>query len=148
MQTSVKGFGSYTVPKVDVQVAATFRSEPGSNLAATMTANNAFLATNSTLGRTLSSGAAGTASIQIVDPQATRLDRNNQLDLRFGKVIRWQRTRSTINVDLYNALNSSTILTASSSFNNFTSGQSATWLTPQSIVNARLLKVSLTLDLR
>jgi len=148
MQTSVKGFGSYTVPKIDVQVAATFRSDPGGNLAATLTANNAFLATNSTLGRTLSSGANGTASIQIVDPQATRLDRNNQLDLRFGKVIRWQRTRSTVNVDLYNALNSSTILSASSSFSNFTSGQSATWLTPQSIVNARLLKVSFTLDLR
>jgi hypothetical protein len=87
-------------------------------------------------------------TIDLVDPNAIRLNRNNQLDLRFGKVIRWARTRSTVNLDLYNALNSSAILTANNSFANFGSGQSATWLTPTSIVNARLLKVSLTLDLR
>ena len=148
MLTSYKGFGSYTIPRIDVQIAATFRSEPGAALAANLTANNAFLTTNSTLGRTLSSGANGTATIQLVDPTQVLLDRNNQLDLRFGKVIRWQRTRSTVNIDLYNALNSSAILTANNSFANFTGGQSTTWFTPQSIVLARLLKVSFTVDLR
>jgi hypothetical protein len=146
--TQFKAYGSYTIPKVDVQVAGTFRSVPGitnggdgnvSGMAANFVADNAYLAANSTLGRTLSGGAKNT-TVQIVNPDTIYLDRDNELDLRFGKVFVFGRTRSTINLDLYNALNTNTILTANSSF--------ARWLAPTSIANARLAKISLTLDLR
>ena len=151
MQTQFKGYGSYTIPKVDVQIAATFRSVPGvsnganatgntaSGLAAIFTADNAFLATNSTLGQPLNNKARNIA-LQIIDPNSKYLDRNNQLDIRFAKVFRYARTRSTVSLDLYNALNSNVVTTASSAF--------ATWLTPQAIVNARLMKVSATFELR
>jgi hypothetical protein len=146
--TQFKAYGSYTVPKVDVQVALTFRGVPGmpstnnpSGMRANFTATNAYLAANSNLGRNLAGTAAATqaTSLEIVDPDTVYLDRDNQLDLRFGKVVRWRRTRSTINLDLFNALNANPVQSANASF--------AAWLRPTAISNPRLLKVSLTLDL-
>jgi hypothetical protein len=144
-----KAYGSYTLPKVDVQVALTYRDVPGfvstdnpSGLRANFNASNTYLAANSTLGRTLASGAAATNNVplQIVSPDVVYLDRDRQLDLRFGKVVRWMRTRNTINVDIFNALNSNTVLTANNSV--------SSWQTPTSIVNPRLFKVSFTIDLK
>ena len=117
--------------------AATGTARPDSRPSST--ADNAFLATNSTLGQPLNNKARN-ISLQIIDPNSHYLDRNNQLDLRFAKVFRYARTRSTVSLDLYNALNSNAVTSASSAF--------ATWLTPQAIVNARLMKVSATFELR
>jgi Carboxypeptidase regulatory-like domain len=153
--TTFKAFESYTVPKIDVQVAATFRSVPGisgggnsiaSGLAANFVATNAYLATNSNLGRLLTGTTAATQSVtlNIVDPASVYLDRDNELDLRFGKVVRYRALRGTINLDLFNALNKSTILTANAAYalaNNV-------WSAPTLITNPRLLKVSFTLDIR
>jgi hypothetical protein len=149
--TSFKGLVIYTVPKVDVQVGATFRSLPGitnggnaqpSGEAANFVATNAYLAAHSNLGRLLTGTTSPTqnTTLQIINPDTVYLDRDDQLDLRLGKVFKWRSTRSTVNLDLYNALNRSTILTANTAY--------AAWLTPTSISNPRLLKVSLTLDLR
>ena len=72
------------------------------------------------------------------------LDRDNQLDFRVGKVFNFGRTKSTVNLDLYNLLNADTILTANAAYaltNNV-------WQAPTSISNPRLLKISFTLDLR
>ncbi len=153
--TTFKAFEAYTVPKIDVQIAATFRSVPGisgggnsigSGLAANFAATNAYLATNSNLGRLLTGTTAPTQSVtlNIVDPASVYLDRDNELDLRFGKVVRYRGLRGTINVDLFNALNKSTVLTANAAYaltNNV-------WSAPTVITNPRLLKVSLTLDIR
>ena len=52
--------------------------------------------------------------------------------------------RSTVNLDLYNLLNRSTIFTANAAYaltNNV-------WQTPTAISNPRLMKISFTLDLR
>jgi len=144
-----KGYGAYTVPKVDVQVAVTYRNVPGtasvdnpSGLRANFTATNAFLATNSTLGRNLAGTSLPTqnASLQIVNPDSVYLDRDQQLDLRFGKVLRVRSTRATINLDVFNALNRGTILSENATV--------SSWQTPTSIVNPRLLKVSFTIDLK
>jgi hypothetical protein len=153
--TTFKAFESYTVPKIDVQIAATFRSLPGisgggnaiaSGLAANFTATNAYLGANSNLGRLLSGTTTATqsTSLNIVDPASVYLDRDNELDLRFGKVVRYRGMRATVNLDLFNALNKSTILTANAAYaltNNV-------WDAPTLITNPRMLKVSLTLDLR
>jgi hypothetical protein len=64
--------------------------------------------------------------------------RLNQLDLRFAKVLRFGRTRSAINFDLYNSLNANAI---TSQNNNFTA-----WQVPLSILDARLFKMSVQLD--
>lgn len=137
MQPQFKMYGIYTLPKVGVQVSGTYRNVAGATQAANFTATNAYLATNSTLGRVLSGGAAS-HTIQLVDSNDNLLDRRNELDMRVGKVLRFGRTRAQASLDIFNALNSNAVLTASSAY--------ATYLRPQSILNARLMKFSVNLD--
>jgi hypothetical protein len=59
-------------------------------------------------------------------------------------VFKYRGMRSTINLDLYNLTNASSVFTANQAYaltNNV-------WLTPTSISNPRLMKISLTLDLK
>ena len=77
-------------------------------------------------------------SVNLVEPGTMYGDRLNQLDLRFGKILRFGRTRMTASVDLYNALNGDAVLTHNNAF--------ATWLRPQSILLARFVKVGVQLD--
>jgi carboxypeptidase family protein len=154
--TTFKAFEAYTIPKIDVQIAATFRSIPGiggnggnsvgSGIAANFVATNAYLATNSNLGRNLAGTTTPNQSttVQIVNPASVYLDRDNELDLRFGYVVKYRGMRGTINLDLFNTLNSNTPLTVNQAYaltNNV-------WSAPTAITNPRLLKVSFTLDLR
>jgi hypothetical protein len=62
-------------------------------------------------------------------------DRVNQLDFRAGKVLRFGRTRTLISADLYNALNSSAVLTYNNAF-----VPNGTWLQPQTVLTGRLIK--------
>jgi len=158
--TNVKGLVVYTIPKADVQLAVTFRSVPGltntngngaggvqpSGLAANFVATNAYLATNSNLGRLLTGTTSSTQStqLQIVNPDTVYLDRDNQIDFRVGKVLKYRGLRATVNLDFYNLTNASTVLTANAAYaltNNV-------WQAPTSISNPRLAKVSVTLDLK
>ena len=135
--TQFKGYGVYIVPKVDVQVSGTFRSIPGDALRAVFNANNAYLAANSTLGRPLAGGAANLA-IDLVAPYTVFLDRRNELDMRFGKVLRYGRSKYVVSVDVYNALNTDAVVNANQNF--------ATWLRPTQILNARQIKFSVQFD--
>jgi hypothetical protein len=66
-------------------------------------------------------------------------DRVNQLDLRIGKIFRFGRTRRTaVNLDVYNALNSSAVLTESTAY--------GTFRVPQIVMVGRFFKVSAQLD--
>jgi hypothetical protein len=135
--TNFKGYGVYTIPKVGVQVAGTFRSTPGAAVNAIFNASNAYLAANSTLGRALAGGVAN-LSIALVEPNTMFLDRRNELDLRFGKVLRVGRHRSIVSVDLFNATNSNAVLTANQNF--------GAWLAPTAILNPRVVKVTVQYD--
>ncbi|MEO8258744.1 MAG: TonB-dependent receptor [Acidobacteriota bacterium] len=155
--TGFKGLVFYTIPKADVQVAATFRSTPGaanafgagaggaqpSGLAANFAATNAYLAANSNLGRALSGNAANT-TVVVVNPDTLYLERDHQLDFRIGKVLKLSGTRTTVNFDMYNLLNRGTVVTANQTY----SLTSNPWLTPTAIANPRLYKVSFTFDIR
>ena len=136
-QTQFKGYAVYTIPTIDVQVSGTMRSVPGSAINANFTATNAYLATNSTLGRPLSGNAAN-MSIALLSPNTTFLDRRNEVDFRVGKILRFGRVRSVVSLDVYNALNSDALLSVNQSF--------ASWMLPTEIYNARLMKVSFNLD--
>jgi hypothetical protein len=133
--TQLKGFGTYLVPKIAVQVAATFQSIPGPLIAANFNATNA--AVTPSLGRPLSGGVAN-ISVNLVEPGTLYGERLNQLDLRFGKQLRIGRTRSVVSLDLYNALNSDTVLTLNNNF--------ATWQRPQTNIQSRFAKIALQLD--
>jgi hypothetical protein len=137
MLTQFKGYGVYTVPKVDVQVSGTFRSTPGTDFQAVYTATNAILAANSSLGRPLSGGVAN-ISIGLLEPLQLYTERRNELDVRFGKVIRVRNTRSVVSLDVFNALNSDALINLNQNY--------SAWQRPTEILNARLLKVSWQFD--
>jgi hypothetical protein len=141
--TQFKAYGVYVVPKIDVQVSGSFRSLPGqigppalppnNDVQVAFTATNAFLAANSTLGRPLA-GNTPNINLQLLEPYTTYLDRRNELDLRFGKILRFGRQRAVLSVDVYNAINSNARITINQSF--------AAYQRPTEILNARLLKFS------
>ena len=133
--TQVKGFAAYTIPRVDVQVSATLQSLPGPEIQANFNAPNALVAPS--LGRPLSGNAAN-VTVNLVEPGTMYAERANQVDLRFGKVIRFGSNRAAFNVDLYNAFNSSAVITLNNNF--------ATWQRPQAILQARFAKLGVQLD--
>jgi hypothetical protein len=135
--TQFKAFGVYVVPRIDVQVSGTFRSIPGDPLRAAFVATNAYLATNSTLGRPLAGGAAN-ITIDLVEPYTVYLDRRNELDMRFGKLLRAGRSRSIVSVDVFNLLNIDTVVNANQNF--------AVWQRPTQILNGRTVKFSVQFD--
>jgi hypothetical protein len=135
--TQFKTFGVYIIPKVELQVSGSFRSIPGDPLRAAFNANNAYLAANSTLGRVLAGGAAN-MTIDLVEPYTVYLDRRNELDMRFGKVLRAGRSRAVVSMDIFNALNIDTVVNANQNF--------AVWQRPTQILNARVVKFSVQFD--
>ena len=103
------------MPKVDVEVSATYQSKPGALLAANYNMPAAQVA--QFLGR----AAVGRRGERDDEPRrrparstATAI---NQLDLRFTKVLKYGRTRTKISLDMYNALNSAPILTYNQTYN-------------------------------
>jgi len=138
----LKFLGSYTIPKVDVQLGFSFQSIPGIEYAAT------YAAPNTDVGRPVSQGglgrlpagavATGTTNVALIQPGSTYGPRFNQFDARFGKVIRMGSRRAVASLDLFNILNSDTVSNASAVY--------STWLAPQAVVAPRLMKVSLTFD--
>jgi hypothetical protein len=80
--------------------------------------------------------------LPAVTPSGTLyVDRVNQVDLRVGKIFRAAGTRTALNLDVFNAFNAASILGVNSAF-----GGTTPWLRPQAILQARLLKVSWTVD--
>ena len=134
--TQVKLLGAYTIPRVDVQVSATFQSIPGPQLAANVNFPSAAPSRPRLAGRCPETSAI--AQINVVEPGSTYGDRLNQIDFRVGKLLRFGGTRTAVSVDLYNALNSDAILTENSNF--------AVWRQPLSVLSARLLKISVNFD--
>jgi hypothetical protein len=137
MLTQVKLYGVYTIPQVELELAGTLRSMPGNEINAAFVATNPYLATSSTLGRALS-GSAPNMTIGLLRPNSEFLERRNELDLRFGKVLRAGKSRSVVSLDIYNALNTDALINVNQSF--------AVWMRPTEILNARLAKVSIRFD--
>jgi hypothetical protein len=137
--TQFRGLSSYQVPKVDVEVSATFQSKPGAMLAANY---NLPAATSAGfLGRAPSGGVAN-VTVNMVAPGSLYGDRVNQLDLRFSKILRFGGTRTKISLDLYNSLNANPALT----YNNTYSPTTTSWLTPTSVLAARVMKIGASID--
>jgi hypothetical protein len=134
-RTDLKFIGVYTLPRLDVQVSGTLRSEPGLQILADYNATNAEVAP--TLGRNLAGGARN-ISVSLVEPGTMYGERRNLVDLRFAKIFRFGRGRANAGIDIYNVFNASPVLTVSNAF--------ATWQRPQSILLARFAKLSVTLD--
>ena len=73
-----------------------------------------------------------------MQPNSLYLSRRNELDLRFGKVLKAGRSRSIVSLDFYNTLNTAVPVTVNQSY--------ASWLAPTEILNPRLAKISVQFD--
>jgi hypothetical protein len=133
--TNVKFLASYTIPRIDVLASGTFRSVPGPLILANYVATNAVVAPG--LGRNLSGGTAN-LTVLAAEPGEYYGERLNQFDLRLGKILRVHRTKTVVNLDVYNVFNAITILTVNNAY--------AAWQRPTSILLARFLKVSAQFD--
>ena len=121
--------------KVDVQVSGTLQSVPGPVILANYVVANALV--QPSLGRPLSGNAAN-VTVNVVEPGTMYGERLNQLDFRFSKILKYARTRTSLNLDLYNALNANTVLTQNNSY--------AVWQQPQTILLSRFAKISVQFD--
>jgi hypothetical protein len=141
--TKMSGVASYIVPKIDVLFAGTIRSDQGAPLRATW---NVPLATvSSALGRP-AQAAGTTIPVDLVSPGQVWGDRVNEVDLRFGKILKFGRMRTNVGVDIYNILNQAAVLTYSQTFNPAVLSGPGAWLQPTSVLTPRFFKVSAQID--
>jgi hypothetical protein len=146
--TRYTGLGSYTVPKVDLLVSGTFRSDAGAPLSANWTIANTnpqWTSIISQLGRAPSNNATSIV-VNVLEPGTLYGDRVNEFDARIAKIIRIGRTRTNIGFDLYNLLNSSAILSYNNNFNPVITTGAAAWLSPSSVLQPRFWKFSVQVD--
>ena len=134
--TSFRGLATYIVPKVDVQLSATWRSDPGDELRADYVVTNAVA--QPSLGRPLSSG---NVTVNLIQPGTLYGDRRNNVDLRVAKIFYFGGTRSQLGFDVYNLMNTDAVLTYN---NNFV--PNGAWLTPATILPARYIRLNATID--
>ena len=136
LQPNVKVLIVYPLPWYGIQTAATIQSLPGPQIAATYSITSAVV--SSSLGRNLS---AGNATVDLIAPGTMYSDRLNQLDFRASKIFKLSsKTRIQANVDLYNLFNANPVLALNNTYG-------TAWQRPLQILQGRLLKFSVQLDL-
>ena len=143
-QTTIRGLGSYTIPKVDVLVSATVRSQPPAALGANWMVPNTTI--QALLGGVVPPGfnVAGNTSIDLTDSEHLIYaeNRRTQVDMRFAKVIRFGRTRTDVGIDLWNLFNTNY---ATGFEDTFVVGDD-TWATPESIYAPRFVRLNFTVN--
>ena len=134
--TSFRGLSTYLVPKVDIQVSATWRSDPGEELRADYVVTSAVAAPS--LGRNLSSG---NVTVNLIPPGTLRGTRRNNIDLRVAKILRFGGTRAQVGFDVYNLTNTDAVNTYNHNF-----VPNGAWLTPSTIQPARYIRLNTQFD--
>jgi hypothetical protein len=135
-QTQFRGLATYTIPKIDVLISSIFRSQPNSTFGfgATPEGNSTGLSANHA---TLVPG----QTVNLLEPGVYYADRINQLDARFGKLLRFGRYRTSLAVDFLNIFNSNTGTMFQQNY-----GNGSGYLVPLTILNPRLARINVTVD--
>ncbi len=129
--TQIKFNGSYPM-KYGIVVAGTFQNLAGPSYDANYPASSLEVAPS--LGRPLAGGTRS-VTVPLVAPNVLFEDRTTRLDLRVSKIFNMGTYRLQVNLDAYNALNSSSILSVNSTYD-------ARWRQPNSVIDPRLFQVS------
>jgi len=148
-QTTVRGLASYTIPKVDVLVSGTVRSQPALALAATWAVPNTVI--QSVAGRLPPGGlATGNTTIGILDSEHRLYadNRKTQIDMRFAKIFRFGRRRANVGIDLSNLLNTNYPTTYESNYQYSVgnTAQGGTWNNPTAVYTPRFMRWNLTVE--
>ena len=158
-QTQLRGLATYVIPKIDVLVSGTVRSQPETQL------SNANVLTGNTSAQwqvpntvilaaygKLPPGALlnGNTTIPLADNQHRVFSdqRRTQVDMRFAKVLRFGRTRTDVGVDLNNLFNTnySTGFNTAYIYNTDNTPRPSGWSTPSSLVNPRFVRLNITVN--
>jgi hypothetical protein len=162
-QTTFRGLASYTIPKIDVLVSGTIRSQPQVALAANLNLPNTTsspacapnpsqcLTVQSLLGR-LPTGTVsnGTTTIALLDNDHRLYsgERRTQVDMRFAKILRFGSTRADIGVDVGNLLNTNYATgwedTYQYSIGN--AAQGGSWNNPETVYTPRFVRLNFTVN--
>jgi len=145
-QTTVRGLASYTIPKIDVLVSATIRSQPVVARQATWNVPNSVI--SGLLGfLPTGSNATGTTSIALQDADHRIWDdaRRNQFDARFAKIFRFGRTRTDVGVDVQNLFNSNYATSWDDTYQ-YGVASGGTWSNPTAIYTPRFVRLNFTVN--
>jgi hypothetical protein len=148
-QTTIRGLASYTVPKIDVLVSGTLRSQPPLERSASWAVPNTVI--RDSLGRLPpNSFATGNTTVNILDSEHLLFadNRRTQIDMRFAKIFRFGGRRADIGVDLGNLLNTNYATTYENTYQ-YSLGNTAlggTWSNPTAIYTPRFVRWNLTVD--
>ena len=151
--TSIRGLASWTVPKLDVLISGTFRSTPGvAPAGGTVGSNGNSLAANYNVTSAILQQQTGRPLVPGLPFQTVNLlpqghtfpDTLNSLDVRFGKNLRFGRTRTNVAIDFYNLFNSNTGTAYNQTYDPVTNG--ATWLAPTTVLNPRFARFNVTFN--
>jgi hypothetical protein len=135
--TQYKFYGSYPLPW-GLSASATFQSTPGPEITASYTARNSEIAPS--LGRNLSSGANGTATVQLIPSGVLFGERLNQVDFRLMKTLRLAGgPRAQAQFDIYNLFNDNPVIAMNNTFG-------PSWQRPTVIQVGRLVKFGVQLN--
>jgi hypothetical protein len=164
VETTLRGSAVYMIPKVDVQVSATLRSQPP----VIFSTNNPTIFTGTTptlnpsaanwnvpntvvqslLGRLPPGGLAnGNTAVQLLDNNLKIFgdSRRTQVDMRFAKVLRFGGRRLDVGIDLQNLLNTNYGTVFEPNYD-YRASNGGTWLNPTSILGPRFARVNLTFN--
>ena len=149
-QTTIRGLASYTVPKVDVLVSATVRSQPALERVATWQVPNTVI---QGITRTAAAGRSRDWQHDHRRSSTTTIgciadNRRTQIDMRFAKIFRFGSRRVDVGVDLGNLLNTNYATTYENTYQ-YSAGNTAlggTWNNPTAIYTPRFVRWNLTVD--
>ncbi len=142
--TRITGVGTYTVPKIDVMLSGTMRSDQGGDLAANWAAPN-----SATVGlnRPFAGTASQTLTVNLIEPGTLYGDRVNQFDVRVAKNLRFGRVRTNVGFDVINLANSNAVLAYNQTFVlPSATSPAGSWLRPTSVLQPRFVKLSAQID--
>jgi hypothetical protein len=162
-QTTFRGLASYTIPKIDVLVSGTVRSQPEVARSASLNLPNSTsspaCAPNPAacetllglLGR-LPTGSLpnGTTTIALTDNDHRLYsgERRTQVDMRFAKILRFGSTRTDIGVDVGNLLNTNYATDWDNTYQ-YSIGntiQGGTWNNPEAVFAPRFVRLNFTVN--
>ena len=125
-----------STPNVQPDAGGTLVGTNGASLAANFNASSGQLT-----GGALAPGIPF-QGVNLVTQGELYGERVNALDLRFGKILRFGRTRTNVALDLYNLFNANT----GTAFNQAFGTDGATYLRPTAILNPRFVRFNVTFD--
>ena len=140
-RTSFRGLATYVIPKIDVNVSGTWRSDSGDELRADYVVTSAIA--QPSLGRPLSSG---NVTVNLVPRGTLYGARVNNFDLRIAKILRFGGTRAQFGADIYNLLNTDVVTSYNNGYSAPTATAGSIWLTPTAILPARYVRLNMQID--